>query len=54
MVEGDEGFILYLNLNESEINPADFSSLEAGTRTILVTIQNDSEASVAIADDQNE
>ena len=40
-VEGDEGFILYFKFNESEINPADFSRLETGTRTILVTIQDD-------------
>ena len=40
-VEGDEGFILYLNFTESEIDPADLSRLEAGNRTILVTIQDD-------------
>ena len=40
-VEGDEGFILYFNFTESEIDPADYSRLETGTRTILVTIQDD-------------
>ena len=39
--EGDEGFILYFNFTESEIDPADYSRLETGTRTILVTIQDD-------------
>ena len=40
-VEGDEGFILYFKFNESEIDPMDYSRLVTGTRTILVTIQDD-------------
>ena len=40
-VEGDEAFILYFNFTESEIDSADLSRLEAGNRTILVTIQDD-------------
>ena len=40
-VEADEGFILYFNFNESEIDPIDLTRLEAGNRTILVTILDD-------------
>ena len=40
-VEADEGFILYFNFNESEIEPIDLTRLEAGNRTILVTILDD-------------
>ena len=36
--EDDEGFILYFQFNENEINPTDFSRLETDTRTILVVI----------------
>lgn len=36
--EGNEGFILYFDFDQNEINPADFGRLETGTKTILVTI----------------
>ena len=36
--EGDEGFILYFEFNEANIDSGDFSRLETGTRAILVTI----------------
>lgn len=39
-LEGDEGFILYFEFDESQINPDDFRRLETGTRTILVTIKD--------------
>ena len=40
-VEEDEGFILYFDFDESQINPADYSRLQTGTRAVLVTITND-------------
>ena len=40
-VETDEGFVLYFNFTESEIDPIDLTRLEAGNRTILVTILDD-------------
>lgn len=36
--EESEGFIIYFEFDESQIDPIDFSRLETGTRTILVTI----------------
>ena len=36
--EDNEGFILYFEFDESQINFIDFSRLETGTRTILITI----------------
>jgi hypothetical protein len=47
-VEGDEAFILYFNFTESEIDSADLSRLEAGNRTILVTIQDDDTTPLAL------
>lgn len=47
--EGDEGFILYFEFDESQINPDDFRRLDTGTRTILVTItDDDSELTISI------
>ena len=40
-VEEDEGFVLYFDFDESQINPADYSRLQTGTRAVLVTITND-------------
>lgn len=38
--EEDEGFILYFEFDENEINADDFSRLNTGTKTILVTISD--------------
>ena len=40
-LEGVEGFILYFELDRDEIDPDDYRRLEAGSRTILVTIRDD-------------
>ena len=47
-VEEDEGFILYFDFDESQINPADYSRLQTGTRAVLVTITNDDGESAAL------
>ena len=36
--EGNEGFVLYFVFNKASIDSGDYSRLETGTRTILVTI----------------
>ena len=39
--EGDEGFILYFEFDEDDIDPADFSRLNVGVGAILITIWDD-------------